>query len=110
LGQAWLEHTGLPFVFAVWMCRAGCDLGQVPALLAQKRGYNRGRIGQIVARHAAAHGWPADLAQRYLGEWLRYEVGPAELAAIERFHTAAHRLGLIPALRPLVCYSDEPRP
>jgi chorismate dehydratase len=109
LGQAWFEHTGLPFVFAVWMCRAGSKLGRFPKLLAERRQTNRGRIDQIVARHAPAHHWPADLAQRYLSEWLRYEVGATELAAIERFHNSAYRLGLIPALRPLVRYSDQPQ-
>jgi chorismate dehydratase len=93
----------MPFVFAVWMCRAGRNLGDIPALLAQTRQRNRGRIAQIAARYAPLSGWPADLAQRYLGQWLRYEVGTPELAAIARFHASAHRLGLIPGLRPLVC-------
>lgn len=99
LGQAWKELTGLPFVFAVWMCRAGAELGDLPARLDAQRRFNAQRIPRIVERHHAAHGWPRDLAQRYLGEFLRFAVGERELGAIARFGALAAKTGVIPADR-----------
>ncbi len=101
LGQAWHELTGLPFVFAVWMARRDADLGDLPDILERTRIENSKRIDQIVARHAAPHGWPTGLARRYLTRYMRFEIGPRELEAIERFAEMAHELGLIDNVRPL---------
>lgn len=99
LGHGWKELTGLPFVFAVWMARAGAELGDLPEVLRRQREANCGRIDELVARHAAQHGWPDDLARSYLGQWLRYEIGPRQLEAIERFGQWCAEAGLL-----------EPRP
>jgi chorismate dehydratase len=101
LGRAWRDLTGLPFVFAVWMSRAGTDLGPVPTWLDEQRRINAGRVDEIVARHAEAAGFPRALATTYLGRLLRYQIGPQELAAMERFWRRAHDLELLPRLRPL---------
>ncbi len=48
LGEAWHALTGLPFVFALWVARAGVDLGDLPdALAAEPRRWagQRGRAG-----------------------------------------------------------------
>ncbi len=37
LAEAWAEMTGLPFVFALWVVRAGVDLGDLPEALARCR-------------------------------------------------------------------------
>jgi chorismate dehydratase len=111
LGEAWRRMTGLPFVFACWMARAGRDLGKLPDVLGQRRRLNRGRTTEIVAAHAASSGWPQGLASRYLDSILRYDLGPRELEAIELFWTKCHTLGLIDSLRPLKLYgkAEEPR-
>ena len=102
LGEAWKRLTGLPFVFAVWLARADRDLGDLPRVLTRCRDRNRHRIPEIVRAHA--NGWPFDLANRYLGEILRYDVGRRELEAIELFWSRCHALGLIEALRPMRLY------
>ena len=104
LGAAWKEVTGLPFVFASWMARADRDLGDLPARLRRCRDRNRRRTTEIAATHAAASGWPQELAANYLGGILRYELGPRELEAIELFWSKCHDLGLIERLRPLNLY------
>ncbi len=101
LGEAWLEHTGLPFVFAVWMAKPQAKLGDLPELLSRTRLANAQRIDAIVARHAPSHGWPTDLAKQYLGHWLRYDIGPTQLQAIDLFCAKAHKLGIVPHHRPL---------
>ncbi len=106
LGEAWRRMTGLPFVFACWMARAGDDLGDLPEVLGQRRRLNRGRTAEIVAAHAESSGWPTELASRYLGGILRYDLGPRELEGIDLFWKRCHALGLIDRVRPLRLYDS----
>ncbi len=85
LGGAWHDWTGRPFVFATWMARRETGLGDLPERLTQQLDRNLGRLPQIVDTYAAEHGWPAELAARYLSQILRYRLGPQELAAIDEF-------------------------
>ncbi|MEX0744465.1 MAG: menaquinone biosynthesis protein [Phycisphaeraceae bacterium] len=101
LGEAWHELTGLPFVFAVWMARAGASLGELPGRLAAQRECNAGRIDAIARRHAPPRGWPVELAIEYLGSILRYTVNEREIEAIERLGRMAHHHGLIDRRREL---------
>lgn len=109
LGQAWKDMTGLPFVYAAWMCRASAldqpgDEGAArrrrilatAAVLDRARRHNATRLDWIVAGRAAERGWPEDLAATYVGSYLRYEVGEAERAGAERFLEEAAALGLAP--------------
>jgi chorismate dehydratase len=105
LGAAWKRITGLPFVFASWMARADRDLGDLPACLGRCHDRNRRCTSEIAAAHAATSGWPKELAVDYLGDILRYELGPRELEAIQLFWSKCLDLGLINHLRPLKLYS-----
>ncbi|MDP9174613.1 MAG: menaquinone biosynthesis protein [Planctomycetota bacterium] len=104
LGAAWKELTAMPFVFAVWTARGGIDLGDLPLRLSEARLRGMDSLPEIVARHAVPRGWPAELAMEYMSKYLKYEIGPAQLAAIHRFHELAHVHGIIPAPRPLQIY------
>lgn len=101
LGEAWNQMTGLPFVFAVWMARRETDLGDLPQRLAAQRLYNRRHIAAIARDAAPRHGWPRELAQQYLGEILRYDIGRRELEAMTLFAELAATHGLIGEKRPL---------
>ena len=82
LGEAWFGMTGLPFVYATWMCRA------------------RLRMDWIVMNHAKRLGWPTDLAQRYLGELLRFEVDDRAREAVGVFLSMAADAGLVERAEP----------
>lgn len=101
LGQAWHDLTGLPFVYAVWMCRAGEEdsprIRAAAAVLDRQSRHNRTRLGWIVSRRAEENRWPKELASEYLGTLMRYRVGDREREAAERFCEEAARLGLAPA-------------
>jgi len=105
LGEAWKSLSGLPFVFATWLARAGDDLEELPSTLRRYRERNMLRIPEIVASHA--EGWPRDLATRYLETILRYEIGAPELESIELFWNRCHALGLIDQLRPMRLYRNN---
>jgi chorismate dehydratase len=93
LGEAWKRLTGLPFVYAVWMCR-GDRVGEptvvaAAAALDRQRRHNAMRLDWIVAKHAPEHRWPVELARKYLGEYLRFDVGKREREAVGRFFAEA---------------------
>lgn len=104
LGEAWKAMTGLPFVYAAWMCRASesesARIAAASALLDRQLRHNLSRLDWIIATRAPEHHWPLDLARTYVGELLRYRLGPRERAAAELFLREASGLGLA-AERPL---------
>ena len=107
LGEEWKRLTGLPFVFATWMARAGAELGDLPDLLTRRRETNGSRIDEIAAVHASPAGWSDELARKYLREILSFQIGPRELESIPLFWSKCHALGLIEQLRPLRLYRNS---
>jgi chorismate dehydratase len=100
LGEAWKKMTGLPFVFATWMARDGFAVGDLPNRLQIAKRNGLAHVEQIIRDHAA--GWPRELAEQYLTSYLRFDIGPRQLEAIDRFHDLAARLGIIKSpLQPL---------
>lgn len=110
LGESWKSLTGLPFVYAMWMCRRGEEESPAVRLardvLDRQRRHNATRLDWIVSRRAADAGWPEPLAQEYLGRLLRYQVGVRERAAVAAFLEAARELGLTDGRS--VEWADEP--
>ena len=108
LGEAWKGLTGLPFVYASWMCRAEAletDAGRrrialAAAMLDRQRRHNATRLDWLVRQWAPGARWPVDLAQRYIGELLRYEVGPREREGVTRFFELCGRHGIVDACEP----------
>jgi chorismate dehydratase len=104
LGIAWKELTDLPFVFAVWTARGGIDLRDLPQRLASAKEAARIDLPKIIAQEAVPRGWPAELAMQYLTVNLQFDIGPAQLEAIRRFHQLAFKHGIISQPRPLELY------
>lgn len=100
LGEAWHDLTGLPFVYAVWMCRT--DRADDPAvrtaaaLIDRQRRRNAMRLDSLITAEAAKRGWPGDLARQYVGELLRFRVDDRAKEAVDSFLTRAATLGLLP--------------
>ena len=100
---AWTEDTGLPFVFAVWLVRAGLELtpGEVEAFAAA-RARGAEHIEALGREASQAWGLPLEACRRYLREECRYDAGPELEPALWAFRDAAAALGL--------CRADlEPR-
>lgn len=93
LGEEWKKLTGLPFVYAIWMCRSADvehaaqreRLSVATALLDRQLRHNLTRMDRIILEKASEFRWPPDLARKYLGELLRYRVGEREREAVRRF-------------------------
>lgn len=104
LGEAWKALTGLPFVYAMWMCRADEAASErtrtIAALLDRQRRHNATRLDWIVAARGPARGWPIEAARQYLGGLLRYDVTPQDRRAVDLFFDLAAEDGFISARRP----------
>lgn len=100
LGEAWKRVTGLPFVYAAWMCRASevdsPRIRMASAVLDRQRRRNEMRLGWLAEARAGDHRWPTDEARRYLGSLLRFGVGPRERQAVDVFLSKAADAGLLP--------------
>lgn len=112
LGAAWRELTGLPFVYAAWMCRAGREhddpIAAACDVLVRQRLHNETRLGYIAARQAPVRGWPVDVARAYVGDMLRYDLDETALGSMREFFGRAHAAGLIPEIKPLRVATGPP--
>jgi chorismate dehydratase len=93
LGQEWLTHTGLPFVYAVWQIRpeiADC-IGVAGALRAIKCA-GLARVREIARLQREFD--PA-FAERYLTTHIRFDMGAEEKEGLARFRGLLEKHGLI---------------
>jgi cyclic dehypoxanthinyl futalosine synthase len=107
LGQAWYEHTGLPFVFAAWFGREGALSVEGERTLRAARDEGIRRRDDFADAHAEKTGLSAGLLRAYLRDSIRYELGDEERAGLERFFGEAAGAGLLP--RATVRFFDEDR-
>jgi predicted solute-binding protein len=96
LAAAWVEWTGLPFVFAVWGLRPTAPEG-LEALLEASLAYAREHWQELVPRWAAAHGVSAEETGRYLGEALTHGLGEGERQGLNEFLRRAAAAGVLPS-------------
>ncbi|MEW6251474.1 MAG: menaquinone biosynthesis protein [Planctomycetota bacterium] len=113
LGGAWRAHTGLPFVFALWAARsseiraANGDLLPPNSQLATRYSLltdllqaarNRGvvRAAEIAAEIGPTHGWPVELAHRYLTRCLQFRLDARAIDGVQRFARECAAAGIIP--------------
>lgn len=94
LSEAWLELTGQPFVFAVWITGPKASLEGRLDLFQRSRLRGRAQLDQLVSRGAQQLQLPEADVRQYLEHECRYEL-PAGLAApLHAFREQALRLGL----------------
>lgn len=107
LGAEWQAMTGLPFVYAMWVGRAGAASPAQCRALQHARDQGVAHLADI-ARDVA--GGDAELERRsleYLRDTLKYGLGPAEAAGLRRFHELAAEIDLVKAPQPLRFYQQE---
>jgi chorismate dehydratase len=92
LGEAWKAHTGLPFIFALWVARAEGDAAfEVDLQAAMTEGINlRPEIAR--ARQADYPGFDLD---RYYRERIRYHLDAAMLQGFETFRERVGQTGFL---------------
>ncbi len=121
LGEEWLEWTGLPFVFAMWVGRkevrsqeSGVRMEEhesfvtsshsalltprsaLANLLSAARDLGVARLDDIARREAPLLGLSLPTTVSYLSENLQYHLGPAERNGLKLFYELAAGMGLAP--------------
>lgn len=101
LGEAWHRLTGLPFVYATWVCRAADSdtpgIQHAASLLDRQMRHNLTRLDWLLETRSVEHHWPADLARTYVVDLLRYRFGPREREGLEQFLAEAAAEGFLPS-------------
>jgi chorismate dehydratase len=97
LGDEWCRWAELPFVFAMWVARAGADLDGLDAALAVARDEGVAHLDEIAAREAAPLGLTRPQCLSYLRDNLHFYLGQREQRGLALFYRKAARMGLAPA-------------
>jgi chorismate dehydratase len=109
LGQKWFEWTGLPFVFAAWIARAGVETAALETVLAATRDRGVAHLAEIAAAEAPPLGIDTDVALHYLRDNLHFTLGEPELHGLRKFALLAADRGLAPpdAVRSLAQWTNH---
>jgi chorismate dehydratase len=101
LASLWREHTGLGFVFAMWMARDAA-VERVKAVdFARARDEGLEHVEEIAALYEERLMLSRDELRAYLLENICFELDEEMLAGLELFYRLAHRHGLVPLLKPV---------
>ena len=105
LGQAWMELTDLPFVYACWTGRVGALDRQQAQTLVRAKESGVSSIPSIAESHAVSSPGSATFYRKYLSENIRFDLGDRERNGLERFYSYAFELGLIEQVPRIEFYS-----
>lgn len=96
LGQVWLEETGLPFVFAVWVARNEHFADEKLArILEESREEGLQNLSEITRIAAEKYGLSQQQCMEYLTNYIRFYLGPEEVAGMAEFRLRCQKLNLI---------------
>ena len=95
LGSKWKDLTGLPFVFALWIGSKEAASVELAELFSAVRDHGVDHLEEIAETEARNLGFDREFCLRYLREHLRFRLGDAERAGLERFRELADKHGLI---------------
>lgn len=102
LGATWKSLTGLPFVFAVWATPDEHFPPEMAQALGAARDAGVAHAAEIAAQEGPGHGWPIDLARRYLTEYLTFTLTDRHREGMRRFLELARRHKLVAPFKELV--------
>ncbi len=104
LAQLWHQHTGLPWVAAVWAVRpeslapAGVTAAQLTADLNASREAGQAHLEQLVAEWVPRLPLSPETIRSYLTHNIHYRLDAPCLEAIRLFRRYAAELGILPPL------------
>lgn len=105
LAALWREHTGLGFVFAMWMARRSKN-GEVPETVraidfAGARDEGLAHTNEIAARYEKTLHLPAAELRSYLTENICFTLNDELREGLALFYRLAHQHGIVAMNRPL---------
>src|SRR5205085_5706558 len=101
LAELWRKHTGLGFVFAMWMARES-EMDRIRRVdFAGARDEGLARVEEITALYKDKVGLSFDEIRSYLLENISFELTEELSAGLELFYHLAQKQKIIPEVRPL---------
>lgn len=97
LGTAWMEATGLPFVYAVWVLRRAPNLEPLRRLLREARRFGMETLEALIADRTE---FTPEFRRDYLTWHIHYHLGSDERRGIERFMELMLKHGYGPVFPP----------
>jgi chorismate dehydratase len=97
LAELWREHTGLGFVFAMWMTRQAV----APVDFAAVRDEGLEHIDEIAANYVSDINLSRDELKKYLTSNISYKIDEPMQAGLELYFELAFKNGLIEQNKPL---------
>lgn len=101
LAELWREHTGLGFVFAMWMAHASKLEKMRPLDFAGARDEGLEHVEEIASLYSPAVGLLPGEIKTYLLENISFELDEEMRAGLALFYRLAHKHGIIEQVRPL---------
>ena len=96
LGDQWYQWSELPFVFAMWVARAGTDLAGLDWALGQARDAGVAHLEEIARKEAVAVGLSVQRTITYLRDNLHFYFGASEKSGLDLYYRLAAKLGMAP--------------
>ena len=97
LGSAWLELTGLPFVFAVWALRRGIENRELRAELRSAKRYGMESLDQIIETREE---FDVDFRRDYFEWHIHYHLAEDEKRGLAKFCELLKKHNLGPVFEP----------
>lgn len=101
LAALWNAHTGLPFVFALWMLRPHPDRSRLAAFLRESKEAGLANVSRIAKEFGPRLGISEESVATYLLENITYDFGPDEQRSLHLFYSLCREMGLLTGKRPL---------
>ncbi|HVG28653.1 MAG TPA: menaquinone biosynthesis protein [Pyrinomonadaceae bacterium] len=101
LASLWREHTGLGFVFAMWMAHEAAAGAVCAADFAGARDEGVAHLEEIIDEYERRLPLPREELRAYLTENVCFELDGEMRAGLELYFRLAHKHGLIEKARPL---------
>lgn len=97
LGAAWMELTGLPFVYAVWALRRGVENATLRQQLREARDFGLDTLDSIIRSRTE---YDYDFRKDYLSWHIHYHLGTDEKRGLAKFIELLRKHGIGPVHEP----------
>lgn len=105
LGEIWTEHTGLPFVYAVFAVNEGVELGRNLQALHDSKTYGLSNLRKISELGSRKTGLSEEICYTYVSHRIKYDLGDAEVKGIIKYSEILSELGICDKITDLNIYS-----
>lgn len=106
LGEIWTEHTGLPFVYAVFAVNEGVELGDGVKALQESKAYGLSCTRKIAKLGAAETDFSEEICYDYITEKIKYDLTQKEIDGIIKYSALLSELGICDKITGLNIYSE----